>query len=91
MSFLQLFPAVFSKKSRCAQEKAKSMNLGGNLSGDGYQNGGCLVVGAGGSPTMFTFKQEEASEHPENANILEEKSDGGNDHNVWKSATHSCL
>ena len=71
MSFLQLFPAVFSKKSREAQEKAKSMNLGGNMSGDGYQNGGCLVVGAGGTPTMYTFKQEEASEHPENVNILE--------------------
>ena len=58
MSFLQLFPAVFSKKSREAQAKAKSMELGGNLAGDGYQNGGCLVVGAGGAPVMFTFKQE---------------------------------
>ena len=47
MSFLQLFPAVFSKKSREAKAKADSMKLGGNLSGDGYQNGGCLVVGAG--------------------------------------------
>ena len=34
-------------------------------------NWGFLVVGAGGSPTMFTFKQEEALEHPHNANILE--------------------
>lgn len=71
MSFLQLFPAVFSKKSREAKAKADSMKLGGNLSGDGYQNGGCLVVGAGGTPTMYTFKQEDAAEHPENANILE--------------------
>ena len=71
MSFLQLFPAVFSKKSREAQAKAKSMELGGNLAGDGYQNGGCLVVGAGGTPVMFTFKQEDAAEHPENSNILE--------------------
>ena len=25
--------------------------------GDGYQNGGCLVVGAGGNPTMYTYIQ----------------------------------
>ena len=55
--------------------------------GDGYQNGGCLVVGAGGNPTMYTYiqvgalrnnsviticvSQEEAADHPENSNILE--------------------
>jgi len=71
LSFLQLFPAVFSKKSREAKSKADSLQLGGNLSGDGYQNGGCLIVAAGGSPTMYTFRQEDAADHPENANILE--------------------
>lgn len=71
MSFLQLFPAVFSKKTREANAKAKSLNLGGDLKGDGYQNGGCIVVGAGGSPTMFSFRQEEVSDHPENSQILE--------------------
>ena len=36
-------------------------NVGGNITvGDGYQNGGCLVVGAGGSPTMLTFVQQES-------------------------------
>ena len=69
MSFLQLFPAAFSKKSREAKAKADSMKLGGNLSGDGNQNGGCLVVGAGGT-SIYTFKQENVSEIPENANIL---------------------
>ena len=29
--------------------------------GDGYQNGGCLVVGAGGNPTMYTYIQVGAS------------------------------
>ena len=63
---------LFSKKSREASNKAKSMNLGGNLTvGDGYQNGGCLVVGAGGNPTMFTYVQKYPSEHPDNSNILE--------------------
>lgn len=69
---MQLPGAIFSKKSRDATAKAKEMNLGGNLTvGDGYQNGGCLVVGAGGSPTMFTYIQEDAADHPDNKQILE--------------------
>lgn len=71
LSFLQLFPAVFSKKARDANAKAKSLSLGGDLKGDGYQNGGCIIVGAGGSPTMFSFRQEDPSDHPENDQILE--------------------
>ena len=64
--------AIFSKKSRDATAKAKEMNLGGNLTvGDGAQNGGCLVVGAGGSPTMFSYVQQDAADHPDNKNILE--------------------
>jgi hypothetical protein len=35
----------------------QELKLGGDLKGDGYQNGGCLVVGAGGSPTMLTYRQ----------------------------------
>jgi len=71
LSFLQLFPAVFAKKAREAVAKAKGLNLGGDMKGDGYQNGGCIVVGASGAPTMFSFRQEDPSDHPENAQILE--------------------
>ncbi|XP_023326168.1 prostamide/prostaglandin F synthase [Eurytemora carolleeae] len=71
LTFLQLFPAIFSKKTREANAKAKSLNLGGDMKGDGYQNGGCMVVGAGGNPLMFSFRQEEPSDHPENQQILE--------------------
>lgn len=70
LSFLQLFPAIFSRKTRDANAKAKSLNLGGDMKGDGYQNGGCVVVGAGGSPTIFQFRQEEVSDHPDNDQIL---------------------
>lgn len=71
LSFLQLFPAVFSKKSREANSEAKSLSLGGNLKGDGYQNGGCLVVGPGGSPTIFSFRQEDVADQPDNNKILQ--------------------
>ena len=71
-SLLSLLPSAFSKKWRDASAKAKSLNLGGNLTqGDGYQKGGCLVVGAGGSPTMFTYVQLDAADHPSNEDILE--------------------
>ena len=38
--------------------------------GDGYQNGGCLVVGAGGNPTMYTYIQVGALQHNNNSVIL---------------------
>jgi len=48
------------------------MNLGGNLmTGDGYQNGGLLVVGQGGAPTMFTYRQEDPADNPSNQAVLE--------------------
>jgi prostamide/prostaglandin F2alpha synthase len=71
LSFLQLFPAIFSRKTREASSRAKSLNLGGDMKGDGYQNGGCIVVGSGGSPLIFSFRQEEVSDHPDNKQILE--------------------
>ena len=43
--------------------------MGGNLKGDGYQNGGTLVVGAGGK-VLFSFVQEQPSDHAEPADIL---------------------
>ena len=48
MSFLQLIPAVISATARAAQAAAKSLGLGGNMDGDKWQNGGCLVVEKGG-------------------------------------------
>ena len=56
LTFLQLFPAIFSRKTREANAKAKSLSLGGDMKGDGYQNGGCIVVGAGGNPLMYSFR-----------------------------------
>ena len=70
MSLLEVLPAIFSRNGLAASYRAMSMNLGGNMWGDGYQKGGCLVVGKGGTPTIFAFKQEEASEHPANEDIL---------------------
>lgn len=67
--FLGLFPAILSSLSRAAQARAKNLGLGGNMAGDGYQNGGALVVKQGGE-TLFHFVQAEAAEHASNADIL---------------------
>jgi len=71
VGFLQLVPGLFSRKWKEAKAKADSLSLGGNLSGDGYQTGGVLVVGQGGAPTMYTYKQDDVADHPENSAILE--------------------
>jgi len=71
LSFLSMIPALISRKWREAKARADAANLGGNMAGDGYQNGGCLVVGRGGTPTMYSFRQEDAADHPNNSEILE--------------------
>ena len=70
LSYLEVLPSVFSNKAAGAFLTAIGMNVGGNIYGDGFQNGGCLVVGAGGSPTLYTFKQLDPTDHPENEQIL---------------------
>lgn len=39
------------------------------MAGDGYQNGGALVVSESGA-TLFHYVQEEAADHASNADIL---------------------
>jgi len=71
ISLIKMVPGLFSRKWKEAKAKADGLNLGGNLAGDGGQTGGVLVVGQGGAPTMFTYKQDDPADHPENAAILE--------------------
>ena len=70
MSMKEIFSAIFSRKSKLASNRAKELGLGGNMKGDGYQNGGCLVVEAGGGKALYTYRQEHAADHPDNADIL---------------------
>ncbi|XP_076472556.1 prostamide/prostaglandin F synthase-like [Babylonia areolata] len=69
LNFFSMFPAIFSKASRTAYSKAKEDKLGGDLKGDGMQNGGLLVVEKGGK-TLLSFKQESPSDSVANAEIL---------------------
>ena len=69
-SYLEVLSSVFSRKAAGAMMTSLGMKVGGNLYGDGFQNGGCLVVGAGGSPILYTFKQLDLTDHPDNQEIL---------------------
>ncbi|TRY63378.1 hypothetical protein TCAL_09031 [Tigriopus californicus] len=70
MSLLGLFPAVLAKKARDFAARAKKLNLGGNMKGDGFQNGGALVVEVGGTQTLLTYVQQDAPDHVSNAEVL---------------------
>lgn len=67
--FLGLFSAVLSSAARIAQSRAKALGLGGNMSGDGGQNGGALVVDVDGK-TLFHYVQKEAPDHASNEDLL---------------------
>ena len=72
ISFFQLFPAIFSAAARAARSRAKALGLGGNNHGDGWQNGGCLVVekGGGEKPLLF-YVQETAPAIVSNRSIFQ--------------------
>ena len=49
--------------------KGRERGVGGDLKGDGYQNGGLLVVGKGGK-LLYSFVQENPADHAANEDIL---------------------
>ncbi|XP_060066477.1 prostamide/prostaglandin F synthase-like, partial [Ylistrum balloti] len=69
LNFLSLFPAILSKVSRDAMNKAKKEKIDGNFKGDGMQNGGILIVAAGGK-LLLSFKQDNPADHLESTEIL---------------------
>ncbi|XP_049944580.1 prostamide/prostaglandin F synthase-like [Schistocerca serialis cubense] len=69
-SMFSVLAALFTSESRAAIAKGRAMKLGGDLRGDGLQNGGALVVGTGGSGVLSYFKQERPAEVLDNATIL---------------------
>lgn len=71
LNILNLAKYMISSKARQIMDKGKKMAVGGNVSGDGWQNGGLMVVEAKGSDILFDFKQENPADHAENSDILQ--------------------
>jgi hypothetical protein len=53
---------IFSKQG-------KQRGVGGDMRGDGYQNGGLLVVEKGGK-VLYSFIQENPADHAQNEDVL---------------------
>lgn len=69
LGFFAAVGSIFGRKAKELMAEAKTINAGGNLKGDGYQNGGTLVI-APGNKVLLEFKQEAASDHVEPADVL---------------------
>ena len=66
-----LFSNLFNMQSFFAGMDAVLMRrLGGNMWGDGFQNGGMLIVQAGGNKVIFSYKQDGTADHVPNDKIL---------------------
>ena len=50
--------------------KAKQKGIQGNFKGDGWQNGGVLIVSKGGKSVLFNYVQENPAEYATNEDIL---------------------
>lgn len=62
--------AIFAKTTRDGLAKAKEQNIDGNMKGDGFQNGGALVVKAGGKEVIYSYKQEDPGLYVQPNDIL---------------------
>jgi len=68
--YLSLAASLLSTKILENGKKAViEQNVGGNLFGDGFQNGGVLVVDKGGK-TLHHYVQDGPADHEDNAKIL---------------------
>lgn len=60
-SFFDLFKKLLSKAWTDANNRSKSLGIKGDMKGDGFQNGGALIVDKNGK-TLLEYKQEDASQ-----------------------------
>ncbi|KAF7261137.1 hypothetical protein EG68_01650 [Paragonimus skrjabini miyazakii] len=70
VSMFSGFLSLFTKAGRDLNAKANATNISGNLSGDGWQTGGLVVVGKGGD-LLYQFEQKEVVNHPDYLKIME--------------------
>ena len=75
MSIFGLISGLFAPKSLLAGFKSvMTLRVKGNMFGDGWQNGGCLVVekGGGEEPLLY-YIQQGAPDHVSNEDVLKVK------------------
>lgn len=68
-SILSLPGMLISRLGRSQIAKVKEKGVSGDMKGDGFQNGGLLVVDVGGK-VLYSFIQEHVAEHANNEDII---------------------
>lgn len=69
LNMFNMIPSLFNKKTRETMSKTKEDQIEGNFAGDGWQNGGSLVIDTDGK-ALLTFKQETPGEHVDPNDVL---------------------
>jgi len=67
-SLFSLPKLMLAKVARDAISRGKEKGITGNMSGDGFQNGGLLIVKEG--KIIYSFIQENPADHASNEDIL---------------------
>lgn len=67
---LTVVAGLAAKETRTSMAKSNLKKITGNFKGDGMQNGGLIVVSAGGEKVLLSFKQKSPGDHVENEVIL---------------------
>jgi len=62
--------SLFTRTAWSAAMKARRDRVRGDLRGDGFQNGGLLIVKKGGQEVLLSYRQENPADHVENAAVL---------------------
>ncbi|XP_065558634.1 prostamide/prostaglandin F synthase-like [Artemia franciscana] len=65
-----MITALFAKVARDAMSKTRALGISGDMKGDGFQNGGVLIVEKGGK-LLYYYKQDNPADHVANEKILE--------------------
>ncbi len=69
-NFLSIWAALLAKITRSSISAARAQNIQGNLSGDGLQNGGTLIVAKGGEQVLLDHHEDVMGDHVANEAIL---------------------
>jgi len=68
-SYWDLIKKLFSAKWQSINSKGKAMGITSDLKGDGFQNGGALIVDKNGK-VLYEYRQEDAADHISKEEIL---------------------
>jgi prostamide/prostaglandin F2alpha synthase len=69
LGFFSGISSILGKKGREFLAKAKNEGIAGDMKGDGFQNGGTLIIQPGGK-VLLTFLQDSPSDHVATEDVL---------------------